>query len=486
MTTPTKGINLDTNLSVFFNDPAATVISANAAITAANDNAEANNLSELTNDKAISAVVSTAIDAIKAIIVPILDAAFLVDAVSNAIIADNATTASVPLTRFSMSTIPRSTAITANIPIAMDMAKSAAANFDVPCAFDATARSPETIKPRTTIPARPFPSSDHFILAISLMIPVSISIAAAIANNIPPSLGTSFPPSLVIKTNNVINTRRAPRPVAPFPISPHDIPAINFMTAVMIVSATAIFKSIDPTLLELLPAIAETAIKASANNSRTKITANPFSISLVPMLDTNFITPMSIKSAIENFSIIDPSLSAFCAALPLTSFPYADIKTIRAPIIPTIPRKPCVACHRLSDPICLTTCARISNDAEIPIKPSDIAPNFMEPTSITLDSLDNPMTTTTSPAKIPTIAPSTPTAVHNLLGSINVSAITAATSTVIANARSLIAFSLILKDRDLKYFPSPPSASPNPVRTSPMPSIGLASLSIALANFTME
>ena len=145
--------------------------------------------------------------------------------------------------------------------------------------------------------------------------------ATAIANNIPPSLGTSFPPSLVIKTNNVINTRRAPRPVTPFPISPHDIPAINFMTTVMIISATAIFKSIDPTLLELLPAIAETAIKAAANNSRTKITANPFRISLVPMLDTNFITPMSIKSAIENFSIIDPSLSTFCAALPLTSFP---------------------------------------------------------------------------------------------------------------------------------------------------------------------
>ena len=137
------------------------------------------------------------------------------------------------------------------------------------------------------------------------------------------------------------------------------------------------------------------------------------------------------------------------------------------------------------DPIRLTTVVRMSNDAEMPINPRVIALNLIVPAPNLLDSTARAETTVTSTVKIPIITPRILTESHNLSLSKNVKRITAPTSNEIANTKFLIALSRTLKARPFIYFPKPPNASPRPERTSLIPSIGLASFSIAFAIFTI-
>ena len=147
----------------------------------------------------------------------------------------------MPLAKFFIPTIPRSTEIPASIPIAIDIARSMVINLALlPPNASATATRPDTIRPRTTIPTTPFANSLHFISAINFITTVNISIAAAIANSIVPSFGADFPPSLVIETKARMNTVNTAKPVTPFPNSSHVIPTISLITAVIISNAADI------------------------------------------------------------------------------------------------------------------------------------------------------------------------------------------------------------------------------------------------------
>ena len=146
---------------------------------------------------------------------------------------------------------------------------------------------------------------------------------------------------------------------------------------------------------------------------------------------------------------------------------------------------PCFACSGSKFPILLTTVARMSNDAEIPINPRAIALKFIVPAPNLLDSMAKPETTPTRSARIPVIAPKIAIASHNLPLSIKVKTITAPTSKDIASTKFLIALTFTLKAKPLRYLPKPSNASPAPESTSPIPSIGLASFSNAFAIFIM-
>ena len=200
------------------------------------------------------------------IMVPFASPTPLADLAMMDINRESALTAAMPLTRFSVLTMPRSTETPARIPTATDIARSVAPALTIcpPPATWVNFTIATTIAPRAAIPREALTILETSIPPISLIATARMPIAPAMDNNEVPIFDMStfaYDDSPISAAN--INPIR-PITVSAFWTSPVSIPPIILSDAVRRSIATPRLRAIEPILSICLdfPANCETIINA--------------------------------------------------------------------------------------------------------------------------------------------------------------------------------------------------------------------------------
>ena len=237
---------------------------ANIAMTIDIDKTAGANLEGSMNDNNATAPANTPTATAMPIIVPLTSLAFLVATTINDTRADNADTATIPLTKFSVLTIPRRTETPANTPIAKDMVRSVKDIFAI-CSLGAkfviaTKAAIIAVKPARPMAALPMSSKDMLANNLAAIAREVIAIETCI-KVVPIAETFPFPISFVAAIRPAINAVNPAKPTPAFFISSHEIVAISLAATARSKKETESFPRNAGTLSMSFPASFVAAIK---------------------------------------------------------------------------------------------------------------------------------------------------------------------------------------------------------------------------------